>query len=46
MLESLVKRALLGAMGDRLGSPSWVHMSEDKVRRKDMCWSVGIFLKS
>jgi len=27
-------------MGDRLGSPSWVRMSEDKVRRKDLCGSV------
>jgi hypothetical protein len=25
---------------------SHVRMSEDKVRRKDMCWSVGIFLGS
>jgi hypothetical protein len=33
-------------MGDRPGSPSRVRMSEDKVRRKDMCWSVGIFLGS
>jgi hypothetical protein len=31
-------------MGDRPGSPSRVRMSEDKVRRKDMCWFVGIFL--
>jgi hypothetical protein len=38
-----------------LGSERWVtnrevlsrvRMSEDKVRRKDMCWSVGIFLGS
>jgi hypothetical protein len=41
-----VKRAWLGAMSDRPGSPSRVRMSEDKVRRKDMCWSVGIFLGS
>jgi hypothetical protein len=27
-------------MGDRLGSFSWVRTSEDKVRRKDLCWSV------
>ena len=27
-------------MGDRPGSPSWVRMSEDKVRRKDLCGSV------
>jgi hypothetical protein len=33
-------------MGDRPGSPSRVRMSEDKVRMKDMCWSVGIFLGS
>jgi hypothetical protein len=44
--NSKVKRAWLGAMGDRLGSRSWVRMSEDKVRKKDMCWSVGIFLGS
>jgi hypothetical protein len=42
--NSKVKRAWLGAMGDRPGSPSRVRMSEDKVRRKYMCWSVGIFL--
>ena len=29
-------------MGDRLESYSWVRMSEDKVCRKDMCWSVRI----
>jgi hypothetical protein len=29
-------------MGDRPGSFSWVRMSEDKVRTKDPCWSVGI----
>jgi hypothetical protein len=28
-------------MGDRPGSFSWVRMSEDKVRTKDSCWSVG-----
>ena len=27
-------------MGDRLGTFSRVCTSEDKVRRKDMCWSV------
>ena len=27
-------------MGDRPGSTSRVHMSEDKVCRKDWCWSV------
>jgi hypothetical protein len=27
-------------MGDRPGSSSRVRMSEDKVRRKDLCWSV------
>ena len=27
-------------MGDRSGSPSRVCMSEDKVRRKDLCGSV------
>jgi hypothetical protein len=27
-------------MGDRLGNPSWVRTSEDKVRRKDLCGSV------
>jgi hypothetical protein len=31
-------------MGDRPGSPSRVRMIEDKVRWKDMCWTVGIFL--
>jgi hypothetical protein len=44
--NSKVKLAWLGAMGDRPGSASRVRMSEDKVRRKDMCWSVGIFLGS
>ena len=29
-------------MGDRPGSSSRVHKSEDKVYRKDMCWSVRI----
>jgi hypothetical protein len=32
--NSKVKRAWLGAMGDRPGSPSRVCMSEDKVRTK------------
>jgi hypothetical protein len=32
-------------MGDRPGSLSRVRMSEDKVRRKDMCWSMRIFLE-
>ena len=27
-------------MSDRPRSPSWVRMSEDKVRRKDLCGSV------
>jgi hypothetical protein len=27
-------------MGDRPGSSSRVHTSEDKVRKKDLCWSV------
>ena len=27
-------------MGNRPGSSSWGRMSEDKVRRKDWCWSV------
>ena len=35
-----VKRAWPRAMGDRPGSSSWVRTSEDKVRRKDKCWSV------
>ena len=29
-------------MGDQPGSPSWVCMSEDKVRRKDLCGSVRV----
>jgi hypothetical protein len=29
-------------MGDRPGNPSWVRMSEDKVRRKDLCGSVRV----
>ena len=29
-------------MGDRPETSSRVRMSEDKVRRKDMCWSVMI----
>jgi hypothetical protein len=32
-------------MGDRLGSPSQVRMSEDKVRRKNMCWYVRDILE-
>ena len=35
-----VKRAWPGAMGDRPASSSRGRMSEDKVRRKDWCWSV------
>ena len=31
-------------MGDRPGSSSRVRMSEDKVRRKDWCWSVRTVL--
>ena len=27
-------------MGDQLGNLSWVHKSEDKVHRKDLCGSV------
>jgi hypothetical protein len=27
-------------MGDRPGSSSRIRTSEDKVRRKDLCWSV------
>ena len=38
--NSKVKRAWPGTMGDRPGSSSWVRTSEDKVRRKDKCWSV------
>ena len=38
--NSKVKRAWPGAMGDRPGSPSRVRMSEDKVRKKDLCGSV------
>jgi hypothetical protein len=30
------------AMGDRLGSSSRVRTSEDKVHRKDLCWSVRV----
>jgi hypothetical protein len=44
--NSKVKRALLEVMGDRLGGPSRVCMSENTVRRKDMCWSVKIVLGS
>ena len=42
--NSKVKRAWPGAMGDRPGSSSRVRMSEDKVRRKDWCWSVRVVL--
>ena len=35
-----VKRAWPGAMGDPPGSSSRMRTSEDKVRRKDKCWSV------
>ena len=38
--NSKVKRAWPGAMGDRPRSSSRVRTSEDKVRRKDKCWSV------
>ena len=38
--HSKVKRAWPGAMGDRPGSSSRVRTSEDKARRKDLCWSV------
>ena len=38
--NSKVKHAWPRAMGDRLGSSSRGRMSEDKVRRKDWCWSV------
>ena len=38
--NSKVKRAWPRAMGDRPRSSSWGRMSEDKVRRKDWCWSV------
>jgi hypothetical protein len=38
--NSNVKRAWPGAMGDRSGSSFRVRTSEDKVRRKDLCWSV------
>jgi hypothetical protein len=41
-----VKRAWLGAMGDRLESSSRVCMSEDKVHKKGMCCSVRRFLES
>ena len=42
--NSKVKRAWPGAMGDRPGSSFRVRMSEDKVRRKDWCWSVRVVL--
>ena len=38
--NSEVKRAWPGAMGDRPGSSSRRRMSEDKVCRKDWCWSM------
>ena len=38
--NSRVKRAWPGAMDNRPGSSSQVRTSEDKVRRKDLCWSV------
>jgi hypothetical protein len=44
-LERTSKLSMLGleqfGMGDRPGSFSWVRMTEDKVRTKDSCWSVG-----
>jgi hypothetical protein len=44
-LERTSKLSMLGleqfGMGDRPGSFSRVRMSEDKVRTKDSCWSVG-----
>jgi hypothetical protein len=44
-LERTSKLSVLGleqfGMGDRPGSFSWVRMSEDKMRTKDSCWSVG-----
>jgi hypothetical protein len=33
-------------IGDRHGSFSWVHMSEDKVRRRDSCCSMGTIYDS
>jgi hypothetical protein len=39
-----VKRAWLGVMGDRPGSPSRMFMSEDEMHRRDICWPVRIFL--
>ena len=39
-MNSEVKRVWPGAMGDRPESSSRVRTSEDKVRRKDKCWSV------
>ena len=38
--NSKVKRACPEAMGDRPGSSSRVRTSEDKVCRKDLCWSM------
>jgi hypothetical protein len=44
-LEITSKLSVLGleqfGMGDRPGSFSRVCMSEDKVRTKDLCWSMG-----
>jgi hypothetical protein len=44
-LERTSKLSVVGleqfGMGDRLGSFPRVHMSEDKVRIKDLCWFVG-----
>jgi hypothetical protein len=40
--NSKVKRAWPGAMGDQPGSSSRVRMSEDKVHRKDLCWSMRV----
>jgi hypothetical protein len=44
--NSKVMRTLPRAMGDQMGSPSRVRMSEDNVCRNVMCWCVGIFLGS
>jgi hypothetical protein len=38
--NSQVKCAWPRAMGDRPGSSSQVHTSEDQVRRKDLYWSM------
>jgi hypothetical protein len=29
-------------MREQPGSAFWVHMSEDKVHKKDLCWYVGM----